>query len=106
MRGLAEEFRASMTLPVLVQGRPVKGSSWRNLSLRVMRYLWQPAVLGGVDVRGDALSCVIIDKLPFTSPDDPLLKPALRIAAYAVVTRLMMCNYRMRLSPSSKGWGV
>ncbi len=28
----------------------------------------------GVDVRGDALYCVIIDKLPFTSPDDPLLK--------------------------------
>lgn len=25
-------------------------------------------------MRGDALSCVIIDKLPFTSPDDPLLK--------------------------------
>ncbi len=29
---------------------------------------------GRVDVRGDALSLVIIDKLPFTSPDDPLLK--------------------------------
>lgn len=28
----------------------------------------------GVDVRGDTLSLVIIDKLPFTSPDDPLLK--------------------------------
>ena len=28
----------------------------------------------GVDVRGDALSLVIIDKLPFSSPDDPLLK--------------------------------
>ncbi|MGM0525826.1 MAG: ATP-dependent DNA helicase [Pseudomonadota bacterium] len=27
----------------------------------------------GVDVRGDALRCVIIDKLPFASPDDPLL---------------------------------
>jgi ATP-dependent DNA helicase DinG len=27
-----------------------------------------------VDVRGDALSLVIIDKLPFTSPEDPLLK--------------------------------
>ncbi len=25
-------------------------------------------------MRGDALSLVIIDKLPFTSPDDPLLK--------------------------------
>jgi ATP-dependent DNA helicase DinG len=27
-----------------------------------------------VDVRGDALSCVIIDKLPFAPPDDPLLQ--------------------------------
>lgn len=28
----------------------------------------------GVDIQGEALSLVIIDKLPFTSPDDPLLK--------------------------------
>lgn len=28
----------------------------------------------GVDVRGDKLSCVVIDKLPFESPDDPILK--------------------------------
>jgi ATP-dependent DNA helicase DinG len=28
----------------------------------------------GVDVRGDALSCVIIDKLPFAAPEDPILK--------------------------------
>lgn len=28
----------------------------------------------GVDVRGAALSCVIIDKLPFSSPDEPLLQ--------------------------------
>jgi ATP-dependent DNA helicase DinG len=27
----------------------------------------------GVDVRGEALSCVIIDKLPFAPPDDPVL---------------------------------
>ena len=32
----------------------------------------------GVDVRGDALSVVIIDKLPFAPPDDPVL--AARIA--------------------------
>ncbi len=31
----------------------------------------------GVDIRGDALRCVIIDKLPFASPDDPLLKARL-----------------------------
>ena len=27
----------------------------------------------GVDIRGDALSCVVIDKLPFAAPDDPVL---------------------------------
>ena len=27
----------------------------------------------GVDIRGSALSCVIIDKLPFAAPDDPVL---------------------------------
>jgi ATP-dependent DNA helicase DinG len=31
----------------------------------------------GVDVRGEALSCVIIDKLPFASPSDPVLKARL-----------------------------
>jgi ATP-dependent DNA helicase DinG len=33
----------------------------------------------GVDVVGDALSCVIVDRLPFASPADPLV--AARIAA-------------------------
>jgi ATP-dependent DNA helicase DinG len=28
----------------------------------------------GVDVKGDDLLCVLIDKLPFSSPDDPLLQ--------------------------------
>ncbi len=28
----------------------------------------------GVDVRGEALSCVIIDKLPFAAPGDPVLQ--------------------------------
>ncbi|NIQ15723.1 MAG: ATP-dependent DNA helicase, partial [Candidatus Dadabacteria bacterium] len=28
----------------------------------------------GVDVKGQALSCVIIDKLPFAPPDDPVFK--------------------------------
>ncbi|AKA37114.1 ATP-dependent DNA helicase [Yersinia ruckeri] len=75
MRGLAEEFRASMTLPVLVQGETSKGQllaqfvAAGNALLVATSSFWE-----GVDVRGDALSCVIIDKLPFTSPDDPLLK--------------------------------
>lgn len=32
----------------------------------------------GVDVRGAALSCVVIDKLPFAAPDDPILEARLK----------------------------
>ncbi len=75
MRDLAAEFRASLTLPVLLQGETSKGQLLKqfvaagNALLVATSSFWE-----GVDVRGDALSLVIIDKLPFTSPDDPLLK--------------------------------
>ncbi|WP_436876605.1 ATP-dependent DNA helicase [Siccibacter turicensis] len=75
MRELAEQFRASMTIPVLMQGETSKSQLLEqfvtagNALLVATSSFWE-----GVDVRGDALSLVIIDKLPFTSPDDPLLK--------------------------------
>ncbi|ALB63048.1 DinG family ATP-dependent helicase YoaA [Cronobacter condimenti 1330] len=75
MRELAEQFRATMTLPVLLQGETSKSQlleqfiSAGNALLVATSSFWE-----GVDVRGDALSLVIIDKLPFTSPEDPLLK--------------------------------
>ncbi|MDK1247768.1 ATP-dependent DNA helicase [Cronobacter sakazakii] len=75
MRELAEQFRATMTLPVLLQGETSKSQlleqfiSAGNALLVATSSFWE-----GVDVRGDALSLVIIDKLPFTSPYDPLLK--------------------------------
>ncbi|ALV92060.1 MULTISPECIES: ATP-dependent DNA helicase [Pantoea] len=75
MRELAAEFRASMTLPVLLQGETSKGQLLKqfleagNALLVATSSFWE-----GVDVRGDALSLVIIDKLPFTSLEDPLLK--------------------------------
>lgn len=75
MRDLAAEFRATITLPVLLQGESSKSKLLAeficagNALLVATGSFWE-----GVDVRGDALSCVIIDKLPFTAPDDPLLK--------------------------------
>ncbi|QUG75951.1 ATP-dependent helicase [Erwinia sp. E602] len=75
MREVAAEFRATLTLPVLLQGETSKGQllhqfvSLGNALLVATSSFWE-----GVDVRGDVLSLVIIDKLPFTSPDDPLLK--------------------------------
>jgi len=60
--------------PLLVQG---EGS--RSELLDRFRRLGNAVLLGshsfweGVDVRGEALSLVVIDKLPFAAPDDPVL---------------------------------
>ena len=60
--------------PLLVQGT---GS--RSQLLARFRALGNAVLLGsqsfweGVDVRGEALSLVVIDKLPFAPPDDPVL---------------------------------
>jgi len=76
---LAEFESRGWDYPLLLQG---EGS--RNELLERFRSLGNAVLLGsqsfweGVDVRGEALSLVIIDKLPFAPPDDPVL--AARIA--------------------------
>jgi len=58
----------------------VQGESSRALLLERFRSSRAPVLVGsagfweGVDVAGDALSLVIIDKLPFAPPDDPVVK--------------------------------
>ena len=75
---LRARLGANDTFPVLVQG-----DAPRDALLRRFRELGNAVLLGtgsfweGVDVRGPALSLVVIDKLPFASPDDPLLKARL-----------------------------
>ncbi|WP_330959155.1 ATP-dependent DNA helicase [Photobacterium sp. 53610] len=75
VRELAEGFRESLDLPVLVQGETSKQKLLAEyLELGNALLIATGAFWEGIDVRGQALSCVIIDKLPFTAPDDPLLK--------------------------------
>ncbi|WCP66197.1 ATP-dependent DNA helicase [Vibrio tubiashii] len=75
MKELGERFRERLIVPVLMQGETSKQKTLAefmelgNALLVATGAFWE-----GIDVRGDALSCVIIDKLPFTAPDDPLLK--------------------------------
>jgi len=71
----AAKLRDVLDYPLLVQG-----DAPRSELLRRFRAAGNAVLLGtgsfweGVDVRGEALSCVIIDKLPFASPDDPVLQ--------------------------------
>jgi ATP-dependent DNA helicase DinG len=69
------QARASTEIeyPILVQGSAPRSALLRdfkatpNAVLLATSSFWQ-----GVDVVGEALSCVIIDKLPFASPADPI----------------------------------
>ena len=75
LREIAGRLEEEVDNPLLVQGTTTKQAL-------LQAYLDKPdaVLLGtgafweGVDVRGSDLVCVMIDKLPFASPDDPLLQ--------------------------------
>nr|WP_224042501.1 ATP-dependent DNA helicase [Cupriavidus respiraculi] len=70
----------ALELPLLVQGQ-----ASRTELLDRFRQLGNAVLVGsqsfweGVDVRGEALSLVIIDKLPFAPPDDPVLAARMEV---------------------------
>ena len=80
MRDVYDQVSPHLPWPLLLQGEAPRSALLRdfrntpNAVLFATASFWQ-----GVDVSGDALSCVIIDRLPFASPGDPLV--AARIAA-------------------------
>jgi ATP-dependent DNA helicase DinG len=73
LRTVQQFVEMALPYPILVQGtapRSVLIDQFRctpNAVLLATSSFWQ-----GVDVVGEALSCVIVDKLPFASPGDPV----------------------------------
>ncbi len=74
MNDLYDRVAPELDYPCFVQGSASKGALLRtfrttpNALLFATSSFWQ-----GVDVRGEQLSCVIIDKLPFAVPSDPIV---------------------------------
>jgi ATP-dependent DNA helicase DinG len=76
MEMMAEFLESSpLSHPILVQGRASRQALLAQFKkttdsvLLAVASFWE-----GVDVQGDSLSCVIIDKLPFEVPSDPVLQ--------------------------------
>ncbi len=99
VRIAAEELRAAfarddLDFPLLVQG-----DGTRSDLLERFRRLGNAVLVGsqsfweGVDVRGKALSVVVIDKLPFAPPDDPVL--AARLEALAELGGNPFMDYQL-----------
>jgi len=74
MRDLYERLMPVLEYPILLHGTAPRKAlleefrSTPNAVLFGTSSFWQ-----GVDVQGEALSCVIIDKLPFAVPNDPVV---------------------------------
>ena len=65
----------TLSYPLLIQGdeaKPILLARFREMGNAVL--LGTATFWEGVDVKGEALSCVIIDKLPFASPVDPVIR--------------------------------
>ena len=76
----ARLLEGELDYPLLIQGEQP-----RQALLQAFREAGNAVLLGtgsfweGVDVKGQALSAVIIDKLPFAAPDDPVLQARSRL---------------------------
>ncbi len=87
----------ALPFPILVQGSAPRSALLREFRatphavLLATASFWQ-----GVDVVGEALSCVIIDKLPFASPADPIT--AARIDAVAARGGAPFVDYQVPLA--------
>jgi len=74
LRAVQARVQSALEYPVFVQGSAPRSTlltqfrSTPHAILLATSSFWQ-----GVDVVGDALSCVIIDRLPFASPGDPVI---------------------------------
>jgi ATP-dependent DNA helicase DinG len=74
MHEIRRRLEGKMDYPILMQGEAPRHALLEQFKARVDSILlatssfWQ-----GVDVRGESLSCVIIDRLPFASPGDPVI---------------------------------
>ncbi len=79
MKKVYNLLRSQLKWPLFVQGQAAKQHLLEQFLKSENAVLFGTASFWeGVDVKGEALSCVIIDKLPFASPSDPVLKSKLQ----------------------------
>jgi ATP-dependent DNA helicase DinG len=90
LRRAAELLEGRVPWPLFVQG-----TAPRHRLLEEFRASGRGVLLGaasfweGVDVAGEALSVVVIDKLPFAMPDDPVLQARLEALEEAGINPFM-----------------
>jgi ATP-dependent DNA helicase DinG len=73
-QGAAEELRERLDMPILLQGEETLGELIKGFAADARTCLFGTLSLWqGVDVPGPSCQLVIMDKIPFPRPDDPLM---------------------------------
>ncbi|HEX5640557.1 MAG TPA: ATP-dependent DNA helicase [Burkholderiaceae bacterium] len=81
---VAQRLRALIDAESLDLSLLVQGASTRRALIDAFRAAGNAVLVGsvsfweGIDIRGEALSLVVIDKLPFAPPDDPVVEAKIR----------------------------
>jgi ATP-dependent DNA helicase DinG len=79
MREIYRRLAGEIHYPMLLQGTAPKNALLEQFRLTANAVLFATASFWqGVDVQGEQLSCVIIDRLPFAVPNDPVVAARIR----------------------------
>ena len=106
MRQVSDALKEQLTMPVYVQGdgsREVLLERFRAQADSVLfatGSFWE-----GVDVRGEALSLLVIDKLPFAPPDEPLTSARIEAVAREGKNAFMEYQVPMAIIALKQGFG-
>lgn len=106
METVFERLKGTLPFPLLLQGTKPKTrlieefKSNKGAVLFATSSFWE-----GVDVQGEALSCVIIDRLPFAPPDDPILSTRVDLLRSAGKNPFFLLQVPMAVIALKQGLG-
>jgi ATP-dependent DNA helicase DinG len=106
MESVYEKLKGTMSFPLLLQGTRPKSrliEEFKSKSGAVL--LGTSSFWEGVDVQGESLSCVIIDKLPFAPPDDPILSTRVDLLRSAGKNPFFLLQVPMAVIALKQGLG-
>jgi len=106
MEKVFQDLKGKLPFPLLLQGTKPKTKLLEEFRASEGAVLFGTASFWeGVDVQGEALSCVIIDRLPFAPPDDPILATRVELLKSAGKNAFFLLQVPMAAISLKQGLG-
>ncbi len=97
MNDIHDRLLGELPYPMLLQGKAPKNALLEEFRITPNAVLFATASFWqGVDVQGEQLSCVIIDRFPFAVPSDPIVAARCEPLIPMAETRSSIIRFRQR----------